>query len=135
MTLVVVGHEFEKKQLFFHGEKILETHTAGMKPVGLFAVADSSITAPNSNGKQTILGGFRKNLPCRNKKFGNPSSTASIFRSYLEVHYEAECFVAIAGSTFTAQHVLNLISEHLRKKFALVMKEQKNYSRPESMFL
>ncbi|ACO80982.1 hypothetical protein AvCA_48820 [Azotobacter vinelandii CA] len=25
MTLVVVGHEFEKKQLF-HGEKILETH-------------------------------------------------------------------------------------------------------------
>ncbi|ACO80981.1 hypothetical protein AvCA_48810 [Azotobacter vinelandii CA] len=85
-----------------------------MKPVGLFAVADSSITAPNSNGKQTILGGFRKIYPVEIKVW-KPFFNGVYFRSYLEVHYEAECFVAIAGSTFTAQHVLNLISEHLRK--------------------
>ncbi|SFK78857.1 hypothetical protein [Azotobacter beijerinckii] len=115
MTLVVVGHEFEKKVTFSWGKDTGDTpKKAGMKPVGLFAVADSSITAPNSNGKQTILGGFRKIYPVEIKVW-EPFFNGVYFRGYLEVHYEAECFVAIAGSTLTAQHVLNLISEHLRK--------------------
>lgn len=115
MTLVVVGHEFEKKVTFSWGKDTEDApKKAGMKAVGLFAVADSSITAPNSNGRQTILGGFRKIYPVEIKVW-KPFFNDVYFRSYLEVYYEAECFVAIAGSTLTAQHVLNLISEHLRK--------------------
>lgn len=115
MTLVVVGHEFEKEVTFPWGEDTEETpKKTRMKPVGLFAVADSSITAPNSSGKQTILGGFRKIYPVE-IKIWKPFFKGVYFCSYLEVHYEAECFVAIAGSTLTAQHVLNVISEHLRK--------------------
>jgi hypothetical protein len=115
MTLVVVGHEFEKKVTFSWGTDTGDTpKKAGMKPVGLFAVADSSITAPNSNGTQTLLGGFRKIYPVEIKVW-KPFFNGGYFRSYMEQHYEAECFVAIAGSTLTAQHVLNLITEHLRK--------------------
>lgn len=115
MTLIVVGHEFEKNFTFTWGEKIGEApKKAGIKSVGLFAVADSSITTPNSNGAQAILGGFRKIYPVQIKVW-KPCFNGVYFHGYLEVHYEAECFVAIAGSTLTAQHVLNLISEHLRK--------------------
>lgn len=115
MTLIVVGHEFEKNLTFtWEKESGGAPKKVGMKSVGLFAVADSSITTPNSNGLQTILGGFRKIYPVQ-IKIWKPYFNGVYFRSYLEVHYEAECFVAIAGSTLTAQHVLNLISEHLRK--------------------
>ncbi len=115
MTLVVVGHQFEKESTFS-----LENDAEGtprksvMKPIGLFAVADSSITAPKSNGTKTLLGGFRKIYPIEIKVW-KPHFTGVYFHSYQQVYYEAECFIAIAGSTLTAQHVLNIISEHLRK--------------------
>ena len=115
MTLIVVGHEFEKNLTFtWEEDSGGAPNKVGMKSVGLFAVADSSITTPISNGLQTILGGFRKIYPVQ-IKIWKPYFNGVYFRSYMEVHYEAECFVAIAGSTLTAQHVLNLISEHLRK--------------------
>lgn len=115
MTLVIVGHEFEKNETFsWENYSEDSSKKVGMKPVGLFAVADSSITTPNSNGNQVILGGFRKIYPVE-IKIWKPFFNGVYFRNYLEAHYEAECFVAIAGSTLTAQHVLNLISEHLRK--------------------
>lgn len=115
MTLVIVGHEFEKESTFSWSDRDYTLpKKAGMKTVGLFAVADSSITTPKSNGMQTVLGGFRKiySIPV---KVWQPYFNRVYFNSYLEVYYEAECFVAIAGSTLTAQHVLNLISEHLSK--------------------
>lgn len=37
------------------------------------------------------------------------------FHSYQSAYYNSECFIAIAGSTLTAQHVVNLITEHLGK--------------------
>lgn len=115
MTLVVVGHEFEKKVTFSWRTDTGDTpEKAGMEPVGLFAVADSSITAPHSNGNQTLLGGFRKIYPVEIKVW-KPFFNGGYFRRYIKGHYEAECFVAIAGSTLTAQHVLNLITEHLGK--------------------
>jgi hypothetical protein len=115
MTLIVVGHELERNLTYAWGADSEIAHKkAGMKSVGIFAVADSSITTPNSGGLQTILGGFRKVYPVQIKVW-KPYFNGLYFRSYLEVHFEAECFVAIAGSTLTAQHVLNLISEHLGK--------------------
>jgi hypothetical protein len=115
MTLIVVGHELEKNLAYdWRKNSAPPLEKVGMKSSGLFAVADSSITTPNSNGLQTILGGFRKIYPVQ-IKIWKPCFIGDYFRSYEEVHYEAECFVAIAGSTLTAQHVLNLISEHLSK--------------------
>lgn len=129
MTLVVVGHEFNKNVTFSSkGDAGGPQKKAGMKAVGLFAVADSSVTAPNSNGKQTLLGGFRKIYPVQIKVW-KPLFNGVYFHSYLEVHYEAECFVAIAGSTLTAQHVLNLISEHLRK-IRISYKRSNEFSTP-----
>ena len=115
MTLIVVGHEYENELNYSWSSDIAnKVQKTKMRPNGIFAVADSSITAPGSNGLQTILGGFRKIYPVAIKVW-KPYFVGLYFRSYLEVHYEAECFVAIAGSTLTAQHTLNLISEHLGK--------------------
>ncbi|WP_097107488.1 hypothetical protein [Nitrosomonas ureae] len=37
------------------------------------------------------------------------------FRDYQEVHIETGCFIAFSGSTLTATHALNTITEHLAK--------------------
>jgi hypothetical protein len=113
MTLVVLGHNFEKG--FSWGSE-----DAGMVPNGLFAASDSAIT---SNGA-TLLGGFRKvySVPI---KIWKPYFLGQDFHSYRDVHHESECFIAISGSTLTAQHVLNSISEHLSKL-------RISYERPES---
>jgi hypothetical protein len=113
MTLVVLGHNYERG-FSWGGED------AEMEPNGLFAASDSAIT---SNGV-TLLGGFRKiySVPI---KIWKPYFVGQDFHSYREVYYESECFVAIAGSTLTAQHVLNSISEHLSKL-------RISYERPES---
>jgi hypothetical protein len=103
VTLVILGHNHEKS--FSWGDEDAE-----MVPNGLFAASDSTIT---SNGT-TLLGGFRKvySVPV---KIWKPYFVRQNFHSYREVYYESECFIAIAGSTLTAQHVLNCISEHLGK--------------------
>lgn len=103
MTLVVLGHDYEKGCSW-------RNEDAKMVPNGLFAASDSAIT---SNGS-TLLGGFRKiySVPI---KIWKPYFVGQYFHSYREIHFESECFIAIAGSTLTAQHVLNSISEHLSK--------------------
>ena len=59
-----------------------------------------------------MLSGFKKikEVPI---KLWQPYFVGGQFRSYNSVYQQTECFVAFAGSTLTAQHVIDLISNHL----------------------
>lgn len=99
MTLVIAGHDIEKdaSRLGFAGS----TH-------GLFVTADSTITS----GNQTLLSGFKKiyTLPI---KVYRPYFVDQMFGGYQTVQLNTNCFIAFAGSTVTAQHILNGIGNHL----------------------
>jgi hypothetical protein len=99
MTLIIAGHDIKKdaSRPGFVGA----TH-------GLFVAADSTIT----NGNQTLLSGFKKiyTLPIKVYK---PYFVGGMFRGYQTVRLSTHCFIAFAGSTVTAQHILNGIGNHL----------------------
>lgn len=99
MTLVVVGHDFEESWPVSREDG--QSEKGVMRPAGLFVVADSAITSPHSG--QTLLGGFRKVYPIAIKLW-QPYFVGPYFHSYQTPYMETECFVAIAGSTLTAQH-------------------------------
>lgn len=115
MTLVVLGHEHAEgwSRVWRSDEGTNDKNTQTpepMEPGGLFVVADSAITSPSSG--QTLLGGFQKIYPIPIKVW-KPYFLGMHFHSYQTVWFESDCFVAIAGSTLIAQHVLNAIEEHL----------------------
>lgn len=120
MTLVIAGHNLEKKLSFGVAWSCLDNEdgtieSQEMKPNGLFVVSDSVITILDDQDRRVpIIGGFRKVYPV-SIKIWKPYFIGSYFHSYKSVFFESECFIAIAGSTLVAQHVLNMISEHLGK--------------------
>jgi hypothetical protein len=99
MTLVIAGHDIEKT-----------TSRPGYSGTnhGLFVVADSTIT----DGHQTLLSGFKKIYTVPIKVY-KPYFVDGHFREYLTPGLESNCFIAFAGSTITAQHVLNSINNHM----------------------
>jgi len=99
MTLIVAGHSLEK--ITFSG--ISSTHVRG-----LFAASDSSITS----GGTTLVSGFKKvvEVPIRVKGL---NFCGEWFDGYHDYRYEDGCFVAFAGSTLVAQHIMNSIKNHL----------------------
>lgn len=116
MTLIIAGHNLEKSWDVWYQEddsKATSKIPAKMEANGLFIASDSVITNSGSSGSIPILGGFRKVYPIQIKVW-KPYFIEEYFNGYKSVHYESECFVAFAGSTLTAQHVLNSISTHLR---------------------
>lgn len=109
MTLVVAGYNFEENP-WRKIDNIKES--TGVRAEGLFAVADSIITSLSSNGHSPLLSGFKKikEIPV---KLWQPYFVGENFKSYNSVFLDFECFVAFAGNTLTAQHVIDLISNHL----------------------
>lgn len=112
MTLIIAGHEQAAdpwQRIWANSDDPGETKLA---KEGLFAVADSVITIMGSGGLTPILSGHRKihGIPI---KLWKPYFVGEYFRSYPSPHFETECFMAFAGSTLTASHSLNLVSEHL----------------------
>jgi len=99
MTLVIAGHDIKKDD---------SSPTSSASTRGLFVAADSTIT----NGHQTLLSGFKKiyTLPI---KVYQPYFVGETFRGYQTVRLDTNCFIAFAGSTVTAQHILNGIGNHL----------------------
>ena len=101
MTLVIAGHDIRK-----------DSSRPGSKSstAGLFVTADSTIT----DGRQTLLGGFKKvyEVPI---KVHSPTITGGQFRGYHAVRLATTCFIAFAGSTINAQHILNGVTNHLSK--------------------
>lgn len=99
MTLVIAGHDIRK-----------DASLPGFKgsTEGLFVAADSTITS----GMQTLLSGFKKIYQVPIKVY-RPSFAGGQFRGYHTVRLETNCFIAFAGSTVTAQHILNGVTNHL----------------------
>jgi hypothetical protein len=81
---------------------------------GLFAVADSLITTPGVRNPKPLLAGLRKIHPIPVTVW-KPYIVNGLFRDYLEIEsgLSTTCFVAFAGSTLTASHAMNSITEHL----------------------
>lgn len=98
MTLVIAGHHLEKG--VFGDISDYED--------GLFAVADSNITS----GRTVLVSGFKKvvEIPIRVKGL---NFLDEYFNGYRGIRHETGCFVAFAGSTLVAQHILNSIKNHL----------------------
>lgn len=133
MTLVIAGHSLQKGAFGIESDFV----------DGLFAASDSSITS----GNITLVSGFKKvvEIPVRVKAL---NFCGQWFNGYLGYRYEGGCFVAFAGSTLVAQHIMNSIKNHLGDiyptyedgEYKLVMScerhrhlEQMDYD--ESMFL
>lgn len=109
MTIVVAGYNYGQN-LWRDLDKIKDP--ASVKQEGLFAIADSIITSHSSNGHTPLLSGFKKikEVPV---KLWQPYFIGENFQGYKSVFLQFECFVAFAGSTLTAQHVIDSISNHL----------------------
>ncbi len=110
MTLIIAGYEIKEDPW----SKVWGDMESELGVDGLFAVADSVITVMGSNGVTPILSGLRKIHPVAIKLW-KPYFVREDFRDYFEVYLESNCFIAFAGSTLIASHVLNNITEHLSK--------------------
>jgi len=114
MTLVIAGYEFDRPSTRSRGEASRAPSEAFsavdqlQQPTGLFIVADSTITS----GAQTLLSGFRKIYPVTVSVW-KPYFVGDYFRDYREVNTTHQILVAFAGSTLSAQHYLNNITDHL----------------------
>jgi len=98
MTLVIAGHDINN-----------DPNLGGCARPNyrLFVAADSTIT----NGNQTLLSGFKKIYTVPVKVY-EPYFVGDMFRNYLKVRLNTNCFIAFAGSTVTAQHILNGVGNH-----------------------
>jgi hypothetical protein len=105
MTLVIAGHYLLRG---IHENKSNDVN-------GLFAVSDSNITVSDSNitgSTDVILKNFQKvsEIPIKVKR---PNFLGGHFNSYLDCSSQSSCFIAFAGSTLAAQHIISKITEHL----------------------
>lgn len=99
MTLVIAGHNIKKDES--------RPDCKGSRS-GLFVAADSTITS----GRQTLLSGFKKVYGVPISVY-QPTFAGGQFRGYHGVKLHTNCFIAFAGSTITAQHILNGVTNHL----------------------
>lgn len=113
MTLIFAGYEHKKSPDFSSLSDDSPPYVPSMEVCGLFAIADSAITA--SQGGRTLLNGFRKFYEMEAKLWKPYFTPYGSFWKYSEIYERRVFFVGFSGSTLTAQHILNSISEHLGK--------------------
>lgn len=114
MTLVIAGYDYEKPSQYTWGASDTSTQDESeMEHCGLFVVADGSITQNQGNGSKTLLDGFQKVYCIKTKLWKPYFMPDGSFKDYREIHEQREVFVAFAGSTLTAHHIINSIREHL----------------------
>lgn len=115
MSLVLAGYDYE----MFYDKKIDD---------GIFAISDSAITS--HQGGRTILNGFRKVYELE-AKIWKPSFTMNgDFQGYFNTYSKNPFIVGFAGSTLTAQHILNGITGHLEKLKIIDVKREPNTISP-----
>lgn len=112
MTLVIVSHDLRPGLKYSWSEERENNKPSPLESEGLLVATDTAITTPDTG--TTLLSGFRKSYEIPIKVW-KPYFLDAYFHSYQTVYRETSCFVAFAGSTLTAQHVLNSITEHLGK--------------------
>ena len=117
MTLVIAGYNqsfnlrSSTQNIEHHRSTEYRIDEWEPKSSGIFVMADSTIS---DGGNKTILGEFRKiySVPI---KLWKPSFRADLFSGYNSTFIELQCFLAFAGNTLTAQHLMNFVSNHLSK--------------------
>lgn len=113
MTLIIAGYEHTKSFDYTqYSDDKNSTYIPEMEAGGLFVIADSAIT--NSANGRTILNGFRKTHIVEVKLWKPYFMPDGSFRDYKEVYETNNTFVSFAGSTLTAQHIINSITTHLQ---------------------
>ena len=124
MTIIIAGHNFGKNpwnrytvnqdssKLADFKLVAKDDESKGAREEGLFFVADSIITSFGSTGYSPLLSGFQK-IQAIQIMLWKPHFIGEYFNKYREVFMQFECLVAFSGSTLTAQHVINSISNHL----------------------
>lgn len=112
MSLVIAGYDYE----MLWDSKMDD---------GIFAIADSAITS--HQGGKTILNGFRKVYELEAKVWKPNFAPNGYFRNYLNIYTTSPFIVGFAGSTLTAQHILNTITGHLEKlKISYIDRKMQN---------
>ncbi|WP_333797935.1 hypothetical protein [Rheinheimera sp.] len=108
MTLIIAGY---KQKQFLWGKP--QDYIPDRKS-GIFMVADSLISTQTPGGRRALLSEFRKivEIPIQ---IWEPHFVGEHFSDYIKVFTTYKCLVAFAGSTLTAQHIINNISGHLAK--------------------
>jgi hypothetical protein len=98
MTLVVAGHSLQKGAFSKTSNYVN----------GLFAASDSNITSDGT----VLVSGFKKviEVPVRVKAL---NFCGDYLNGYMGYRYEGGGFIAFAGSTLVAQHIINSIINHL----------------------
>jgi hypothetical protein len=102
MTLVIAGHYLLQG---IHENKSNDVNR-------LFAVSDSNITG----SPEVLLTNFQKvlEIPIKVKR---PNFLGGHFNRYLDCRSQSSCFIAFAGSTLAAQHIISKITENLANLF------------------
>ncbi|WP_202971803.1 hypothetical protein [Cognaticolwellia aestuarii] len=77
-------------------------------------VADSIISTVTSTGRKPLVSEFRKivEVPIH---VWEPHFIGENFHDYIKIFNSHKCLIAFAGSTLTAQHIINCITGHLGK--------------------
>ncbi|HHX8689250.1 hypothetical protein [Vibrio alginolyticus] len=106
MTLIIAGHTLERG--FREESSNFER--------GLFVSSDSNITQNNV----VLVHGFRKvyEVPVRVKAL---NFCGEWFNGYSGVRNEYKAFVAFAGSSLVAQHIMNSIENHLGELYPTIV--------------
>lgn len=108
MTLVIAGYK-QNKFLWDTPKDYIPDRKSG-----IFMVADSLISIKTPSGRKALMSEFRKvvEVPIH---IWEPHFVGQHFNDYIKVFTTYKCLVAFAGSTLTAQHIINNISGHLAK--------------------
>lgn len=108
MTLVIAGYK-QNKFIWNKPKDYIPIRNSG-----IFMVADSLISIKTHSGRKALISEFRKivEVPIH---IWEPHFVGQLFHDYIKVFTTYKCLVAFAGSTLTAQHIINSISGHLAK--------------------
>lgn len=108
MTLIIAGY----KQNLFQWQTDEKPDYTPDRRSGLFVIADSMISAKTNAGSKPLVSGFRKIIEVPVHVW-QPNFVGELFQGYSTIFQTHKCLVAFAGSTLTAQHLINGISGHL----------------------
>ncbi|EGM75978.1 hypothetical protein Rhein_3970 [Rheinheimera sp. A13L] len=108
MTLIIAGYR-QNKFRWNIGEN--SNYTPDINS-GVFVIADSIISAKTNAGSKPLVSGFRKIIEVPVHVW-QPHFVGELFQGYSTIFQTHKCLVAFAGSTLTAQHLINGISGHL----------------------
>ncbi|ALO40964.1 hypothetical protein [Pseudoalteromonas phenolica] len=108
MTLIVAGYNQNK----YVWDKDSDAAKIPDRRSGMFLLADSLISTETPSGRKALVSEFRKIVEVQ-IDIWEPHFIRETFNNYLKVYQSNKCFIAFAGSTLTAQHIINNISGHL----------------------